>query len=253
MSGHSKWSQIKHQKGVTDARRGQAFTKLVREIAVAARQGGGDPDANPRLRLAVEKARSHNMPTENIERAIKRALGLGDEGQTTLEEVVYEGFGPGGIALLIHAVTDKRNRAVSEIRSVIERASGKMGQSGSVSWLFEQKGVLTLNESIKRAEELALLAIDLGADDFDISDSIVEIRCHPSQLETLRNALEKQGVKNITVELAMVPKTTVALDEKNAELGLRLLERLESLDDVQKVYTNANFPDVVVERYKAIA
>ena len=252
MSGHSKWKTIKHQKGAADAKRGQLFTKITRELMMAARQGGGDPSGNSRLRLAVDKAREANMPTENIERAIKRALGTAD-GQAQLEEVVYEGYGPSGVAILVFVVTDNRNRAVSEIRNVMDRNSGKLGQAGSVSRGFEQKGVLTLEVEPKRAEEVALLAIDLGAEDFSVDGSFVELRCDSANLEGLRNALEKPGVQLTTAELTMVPKALVPLDEHSAEQTLRLLDRLEELDDVQRVATNADFPERVLERYKAAA
>ncbi|MSQ11942.1 MAG: YebC/PmpR family DNA-binding transcriptional regulator [Dehalococcoidia bacterium] len=252
MSGHSKWKTIKHQKGAADAKRGQLFTKLTRELMMAARQGGGDPDMNARLRLAVEKARDGNMPMDNIERAIKRATGATDD-QATLEEFVYEGYGPSGVAILVFVVTDNRNRAVSEIRNVMERNGGKLGQAGSVSWGFEQKGTVTLQVKPERAEEVALLAIDLGADDFTIDGSYVELRCEPAKLEGLRKALEAKGSKPETAEIAMVPKTLTHLDDRPAEQALRLFDRLEELDDVQRVATNADFPESVLERYKAAA
>ncbi|MCS7206878.1 MAG: YebC/PmpR family DNA-binding transcriptional regulator [Dehalococcoidia bacterium] len=251
MAGHSKWAQIKHQKMAADARRGQLFTKLAREITIAARQGGGDVQTNPRLRLAVERAREANMPMENIQRAIRRGTGQGEE-QTRLEEVVYEGYGPGGIAILVQAVTENRNRTVSEIRSVLERGGGKMGGVGSVSWLFEQKGVLTLEEpNPRRAESIALEAIDLGAEDFVLDGSFLEVRCPPERFEALRKALEEKGITFASAELALVPKTTVPLDPATSEQVVRLLDRLEDLDDVQKVYTNADFPNEVLEGYRA--
>lgn len=252
MAGHSKWAQIKHQKARTDAQRGRLFTKLAREIIVAAKQGGPNPDANPRLRLAIQKARDNNMPMENIERAIRRATGQGGDGATNYEEVYYEAYGPGAVAILILAVTDNRNRAVGEIRAALEKHGGKMGEAGSVAWQFEQKGVITVEEADpQRAEEIALMAIDLGAEDFTLEPPYLEIRCTPERFEELRRALQEQGVNITSAELSMVPKTTVPLDTATAERALRLLDRLEDLDDVQKVYSNADFPEEVLERYKA--
>ena len=252
MSGHSKWSQIKHQKGQTDVRRGQLFTKLAREIMVAARKGGDDPNMNPGLRLAVERARQSNMPNDNIDRAIKRAGGPGGEGGSDLAEVTYEGYSPGGAAILVLALTDNRNRAASEVRKTFDRHNSKMAEVGSVSWLFEQKGLITVEEEPQRAEEIALLAIDLGAEDFTLEDSFLELRSPLEQFESLRQALEAQGVVPTGAELSMVPKSSAPLDERSAEKTLRLLDRLEELDDVQQVYTNADFPTEVLERYKTV-
>ncbi|MSQ13732.1 MAG: YebC/PmpR family DNA-binding transcriptional regulator [Dehalococcoidia bacterium] len=251
MSGHSKWKTIKHAKGAADAKRGQIFTKITREIIMAARQGSSDPATNSRLRLAVEKAREANMPMDNIDRAIKRATGVADQSQ--LEEMMYEGYGPGGIAILIFVLTDNKNRAVSEVRNIMDRNNGKLGQAGSVSWGFEQKGTLTLEVDPKRAEEIALASIDLGAEDFSVEGSFVELRCEPTQLETLREAITKQGVKPTSAEVAMVPKTTVRLEDRPAEQALRLLDRLEDLDDVQRVASNADFAEGVLERYSNAA
>ena len=252
MSGHSKWSSIKHQKGAADAKRGQLFTRLTKEIVVAAKAGGGDPDMNSRLRLAVQQARHSNMPLDNIERAIKRATGQG-EGQVELEELVYEGFSPGGAAILVVAVTDNRNRASSEVRNVFDRNNGKMGQVGSVGWMFEQKGLITLEVTTQQVEEVELLAIEHGAEDVTAEDSALEIRSAPEDFETLRQALEDAGLKPLTAEVTMVPTTQTGLDEKTAEQTLRLLDRLEDLDDVQKVHTNADFPEAVLEKYGSAA
>ncbi|MBI4337128.1 MAG: YebC/PmpR family DNA-binding transcriptional regulator [Chloroflexi bacterium] len=250
MSGHSKWSQIKHQKGVADHKRGQVFTKLTREIIAATRQGGGEPAGNSRLRLAVEKAREANMPMDNIQRAIKRALGQG-EGQSALEELLYEGIGPGGVALLVSVLTDSRNRAVSEIRNILERGAGKLAAAGAVAWAFEAKGVILIEEkNSDRAQEIALQAIDLGAEDFTLEDGLLELRTSPERFEALRAALEERQIKVSSAELAMVPKSSVTLDARTAEQTLRLLDRLEELDDVQKVYSNAEFPDEVLEQYR---
>ena len=252
MSGHSKWSTIKHQKGAADAKRGQLFTRLTKEIAVAAKSGGGEVDMNPRLRLAVQQARHNNMPLDNIERAIKRATGQLD-GQVELEELVYEGFGPGGAAILVVAVTDNRNRASSEVRNVFDRNNGKMGQVGSVGWMFEQKGVITLELSEAQIEEAELLAIEHGAEDITNDDTSLEVRTAPQDFEAVRQALEGAGMTALSAEVTLVPTTQTGLDERAAEQTLKLLDRLEGLDDVQKVVTNADFPDAVLEKYAAAA
>ena len=248
MSGHSKWSTIKHQKGVTDARRGQLFTKLAREITVAARQGGGDPDSNFRLRLAVQKARENNMPQDNVDRAIKRGAGGGDGGGD-LEEALYEGYGPGGVAIMLQALTDNRKRTVSDVRSSFTRAGGSLGEAGCVSWNFESRGVVTAEVDPDLGEEIALAAIDAGAEDFKLDGSFLEIYTSFENLEALRSAMEEQGVNVTTAELSMVPRNTVMLDARVADQTLRLLDILEELDDVQKVYSNADLPDEALEKY----
>ena len=252
MSGHSKWSTIKHQKGAADAKRSQLFTRLTKEIAVAAKSGGGEVDMNPRLRLAVQQARHNNMPLDNIERAIKRATGQLD-GQVELEELVYEGFGPGGAAILVVAVTDNRNRASSEVRNVFDRNNGKMGQVGSVGWMFEQKGVITLELSEAQIEEAELLAIEHGAEDITNDDTSLEVRTAPQDFEAVRQALEDAGMTALSAEVTLVPTTQTGLDERAAEQTLKLLDRLEGLDDVQKVVTNADFPEAVLEKYATAA
>lgn len=247
MSGHSKWSQIKRQKGVTDARRGQVFTRLAREVTMAARQGGGNLEANFRLRLAIERARASNMPAENIDRAIKRATGEGEA--TVLEEVVYEGYGPNGVAILVQAVTDNRHRTVADIRNAFTRGGGNLGESGSVAWIFDEKGVITVDSTGKDSEELALTVIDAGAEDFNILDQdTLEVYILPEDLEQVRRALQAQGLTISHAEVTMLPKTTVTLDERAAAQTLRLLDRLEELDDVQKIVSNADFPDEVLAK-----
>lgn len=248
MSGHSKWSQIKRQKGVADAKRGQLFTKLGKEISVAVRQGGSDPQANSRLRLAVQRARDSNMPLENIERAIKRAAGSSDAG--TLAEVTLEGYGPGGSAILLQALTDNRNRTLSEVRNIFSHGNVSLGESGCVSWIFEPKGVITVEVNNVDAEELALFAIDAGADDVKIDEATVEIHTQPEDMEEVRRVLEEKGIEISAAELLRVPKTMIRLDEKSALQSLKLLDKLEELDDVQHVFTNADFPDEVVENYQ---
>jgi len=248
MSGHSKWSKIKRQKGVVDAKRGQLFTKLAREISVAVRQGGADTEANFKLRLIMQKARDNNMPLENIDRAIKRASG-GTDG-AALSEVTYEGYGPGGSAILAQALTDNKNRTLSEMRNILSRGGGNLGESGSVTWLFESRGVIIIDGTKENAEEVALFAIDAGAEDVKIEGTTLEVNTKPQDLEAVRKALEMKKVPISSSELSMVPKTMVKLDEKSALQALRLLDKLEELDEVQHVYTNADFPDDVVGKYQ---
>jgi len=252
MSGHSKWAQIRRSKGVNDARRGQLFTRLGREIVVAVREGGsGDTNANARLRLAVQRARDANMPMDNIERTIKRALGSG-EG-IALEEITYEGYGPGGTAMMVYTVTENRNRTVAEVRNAFNRNGGNMGENGCVDWLFENKGVLEVEINGHDPDELSLEALDLGADDVDAvtpDDEIVTIYTDPSDLETVRKALEKKKYQVMKAETTMVPKTRVDItEEKVAHQVMRLVEKLEDLDDVQDVYTNADFPETFAASY----
>jgi YebC/PmpR family DNA-binding regulatory protein len=248
MSGHSKWSKIKRQKGVVDAKRGQLFTKLAREISVAVRQGGADTEANFKLRLIMQKARDNNMPLENIDRAIKRASG-GTDG-AALSEVTYEGYGPGGSAILAQALTDNKNRTLSEMRNILSRGGGNLGESGSVTWLFESRGVIIIDGTKENAEEVALFAIDAGAEDVKIEGTTLEVNTKPQDLEAVRKALELKKVPISSSDLSMVPKTMVKLDEKSALQALRLLDKLEELDEVQHVYTNADFPDDVVGKYQ---
>ncbi len=248
MSGHSKWSQIKRQKGVTDSRRGQLFTKLSREIEAAVRQGGDSPEMNFRLRLAIQKARDSNMPIDNIERAIKRVAG-GTEGANFIE-ATYEGYGPGGVAILLEALTDNRNRTTAEIRNVFSRGGGNLGESGCVTWIFEPKGVITVTAGDAEEEELALYVIDAGAEDIKVIDGSLEIQTKPEDLEGLRRDLEQRNLAIVSAEVLKVPKSVVMLDEKAALQALRLLDKLEELDDVQRVFTNADFPDEALEKYR---
>jgi YebC/PmpR family DNA-binding regulatory protein len=248
MSGHSKWAQIKRQKGVNDARRGALFTRLAREIMIAAKQGGGDPAANFKLRLAVQRAKGANMPNDNIERAIAKATGAGSEEH--LEEVTYEGYGPGGTAILVSTLTDNRNRTVAEVRHRFSRAGGNLGETGSVGWQFDPKGVITIPTDGRDPDELALTAIDAGADDVQLEEGTIEVQTEPAVLEEVRKALESAGLTIENADFAMVPKTTVELDEKTAHQALRLLEALEELEDVQRVYSNADFSDEALASYQ---
>ncbi len=248
MSGHSKWHSIRHQKGVADARRGQLFTKLTREIIVAVREGGSNPEANFRLRLAVQKARDSNMPMDNIERSIKK--GSGELGGASLTELVLEGYGPSGTAILVEALTDNRNRTVQEVRSTFTRHGGSLGESGCVSWIFDAKGLITVRADGLDADDLALNAIDAGADDVKIEGGYVEIYTRPEDLETVRSALEARNIPIASAELFKVPKTMIQLDDKAAMQTMKLLEKLEELDEVQRVSSNADFPDAVLEQYQ---
>ena len=247
MSGHSKWSTIKRQKGVADAQRGQVFTKLSKEIIIAAKAGGADPVANVRLRLAVQKARENNMPADNIDRAIKRATGGGDGAE--LVEITYEGYGPAGTALLVDVATDNRNRTVAEVRNVFSRAGGNLGETGSVSWNFETRGVISIIANGKDPDDVALYAIDAGAEDVSVGGDTIDVYTAPSDIEQVKKAIEDHGVAVESAETARVAKTTVQLDEKHAIQTLRLVEKLEALDDVQKVYFNAEFSDDVLASY----
>ena len=249
MSGHSKWASIKHQKGVADARRGQLFTKLTREIIVAAREGGGSPEANFRLRLAVQKARDNNMPMDNIERAIKKGTGELEGG--SLADVVLEGYGPSGTAILVSALTDNRNRTIQEVRSVFTRQGSSLGESGCVAWLFDSRGVVTIKAENVDADELALSAIDAGAEDVKVESDYVEVYTKPEELEMVRSTLEQQDLTIESSELSMVPKTLINVDDKAAQQALKLLDKLEEIDGVQNVYSNADFPDSVLEEYQS--
>jgi len=249
MAGHSKWKQIKRQKGVADQRRGALFTKLAREITLAAKQGGADPDGNFRLRLAVQNARDNNMPAENIQRAISRATGPSEGGD--LLEITYEGYGPAGVAILIEAMTDNRNRTVGEIRSVFSRAGGNLGESGSVAWQFESRGVITISTDGTSDDEIADAAIEAGADDFRLDTDSVDVFTAPSDLESVRQALLDSGLEILSAELSMIAKSSIAVEAKEAEQIIRLLEKLEDLDDVQKVYSNAEFSDEVLAAVSA--
>lgn len=248
MSGHSKWSTIKRQKGLTDAKRGAVFTKLSREIILAAKQGGPDTAMNFKLRLAIQRARASNMPNENIERALAKATGTGADEQ--LEELTYEGYGPGGTAILLSCLTDNKNRTVAEVRHRFSRAGGNLGENGSVAWQFAAKGVITIPAAGQDADEVALLAIDAGADDVDVSDESIEVQTDPANLEAVRKTLEGNGIEVQNADFAMVPKVMVELDEKTAHQALKLIDALEDLEDVQRVYSNADFSDEALQSYE---
>jgi YebC/PmpR family DNA-binding regulatory protein len=239
MSGHSKWATIKRKKGATDAKRGQLFTKMTREITVAAKEGGGDPDANFRLRLAIQRARAENMPADNIQRAIQRGSGAGD-GAANYDEIIYEGYGPNGVAFLVQTLTDNRNRTVSEVRNIFTKGGGSLGEAGSVGWMFDQRGlILAEPKEGQSPDDIELAAIDAGAEDVHVDDEgQVEIVTAFNDLKNVQESLTAQDISVVNAERTMVPKTTMSLDDKGMEQVIRLMERLEDLDDVQTVYTN---------------
>src|SRR5687768_9735266 len=244
MSGHSKWSQIKRQKGANDAKRGAIFTKIAREISIAAREGGGDPDANYRLRLAMEKARAVNMPADNIKRAIDKAAGGSAAEQ--YEEITYEGYGPGGVAILVEAATDNKNRTAADVRAMFTKAGGSLAGAGAVAWQFEPRGVVVVPRNGIDADDVALMAIDAGADDVDTESDPIEVITDPGNLESLRKGLEDAGVKVESAEVTMQPKTAIEVDEHVARQNLRLIEALEDLDDVQRVTANFDLPSEIL-------
>ena len=249
MSGHNKWSKIKRQKGIEDAKKGQIYTKLTREIIMAAREGGADLESNFKLKLAITKAREASMPKENIERAIERGAGAG-EG-VILEELTLEGYGPSGTAILIQTVSDNRNRVVQEIRNVFNKQGGTMGSAGSVAWMFDSRGIITIETAGKNTDDLELQAIDAGAEDVKVVDSTMEIYTKPTELELVKKGLEKSGLTINSAELSMIPKILVEAEDKAAIQTMKLLEKMEDLDDVQKVFTNVDFSDAQIEKFRS--
>ena len=236
MSGHSKWHSIKHKKGATDAKRGKLFTKFIKEITVAARTGGGDPDANARLRKAILDAKAGNMPNDTIDRAVRR--GTGAEEGVTYDEITYEGYGPGGVAMLIEAMTDNRNRTVAEIRHIFSKNGGNLGESGSVGWLFEKKGYIVVDKAARPEEELFDIAIEGGADDVRDDGDNFEIITSPENFESVQAAIKSAGIEPQVAEVSMVPQNYIKLEGSSAQQMLRLMEAMEDHDDVQKVYAN---------------
>jgi YebC/PmpR family DNA-binding regulatory protein len=243
MSGHSKWAQIKHKKAHTDAKRGKVFTKIVKELAVAARFGGGDPDGNPRLRLAMEKAKEANMPSENIKRAIMK--GTGELPGTSYEESVYEGYGPSGVALLIETLSDNRNRTVSELRHILSKNSGSLGEAGCVAWIFEKKGYVLVDKKSTDEDTLMSIVLDAGAEDLknDPAEDNYEVVTLPENLNAVREAIVRQKIQVSHAEITMLPKTYVPLNGQAADQMVRLMDALEDHDDVQNVYANFDIPD----------
>jgi len=245
MSGHSKWSTIKRQKGAADIKRGIVFTKMTREIMLAAREGGGSPEANFRLRLAIDRARAVNMPHANIDRAIERATGGGEGAQ--IESVVYEGYAPGGVSVMVEAATDNRNRTASEIRAAFTRHGGKLGESGSVQWIFEQKGIIEIDAAGRSLDDIQLVAIDAGAEDVEVDGTLLTVYTAPSVFEKVKKSIEAAGIPIASAEVSMRPSNSVRVDGEKAQQVLRLVEALEELDDVQKVHANFDIPLEVLQ------
>ena len=246
MSGHSKWSTIKHKKAAKDAKRGKIFTKLIKEITVAARMGGGDVNANPRLRTAVLTARGSSMPSENIERAIKK--GTGELEGVTYEEIQYEGYGPGGVAIIAQVLTDNKNRTVSEIRRLFSKHGGNMGETGCVGWMFDKKGILTVDKSKVDEDRLMDIALDAGAEDVRDEGEVFEVIAQPEDFEKVKERLDQEKIAVTSAQVSLVPKNTVDVDAKNVEQVLKLSEELEDHDDVQNVAANFNIPDELMDK-----
>lgn len=249
MSGHNKWSSIKHKKGKADAQRGKAFTKITRELIAAARVGGGEPDGNARLRAAIAAARSVNMPNDNISRAIRK--GTGDLEGVSYEEFLYEGYGPGGVAVLVQVLTDNKNRTVAAVRHLFSKHNGNLGESGCVSWMFSKKGTILVPRAAIGEEKLIEIALELGAEDVvsEPGSEEYEIHCEPETFEEIRKGLEEQGLAIVSAEVAMVPQSTVALEGKTADQMLRLMNALEESDDVQNVWANFDISDEAMEAF----
>ena len=246
MSGHSKWSTIKRKKGAADAKRGKIFTKLIKELTIAAREGGGDPTGNPRLRLAIDNAKAANMPADNIERAIKKATG--ELEGTTISELTYEGYGPGGVAILVEVATDNKNRTVAEVRHLFSKHGGNMGESGSVAWMFEKKGIITLHKQGKSEEDILEIALNAGAEDMRTEEDFFEIQTDIESFETVRKALVDEELTIENASLQWIAKNTINIGGENAEKLLKLIESLEDSDDIQNVYSNADFDEEFVQQ-----
>ena len=245
MSGHNKWSSIKHKKGAADAKRGRIFTRLIKEITVAARMGGGDPDGNPRLRSAILAAKAENMPKDNIERAIKK--GTGELEGVSYDEMTYEGYGPGGVAMLVECLTDNKNRTVADIKYIFDRHGGNLGEPGCVAWMFEKMGMIVFEKDNVDEEKLLEVALEAGADDVKEEDDGFEVLIPPSDFDAVKQAFDDAGLTYIVAEISMIPQNTVKLEGKKAEQMLNLVEALEDNDDVNNVYANFDIPDDVME------
>lgn len=252
MSGHSKWATIRRSKGANDAKRGQLFTKLGHEIAVAVREGGADPDANFRLRLVLDKARQANMPKDNIERAIKRGSGELRGGEE-LQESTYEGYGPHGTAILVETLSDNKNRTVSEVRRAFTRHGGNLGSDGCVAWMFSRKGYIAIDPGDNDPEEIALIAIDAGAEDVEIEENLVQVYTQPEKLKSVQNALIEASLQPTEAELSWIPQSTMTLGEKEAIQTMKLIEALEELDDVREVFSNLDITDELMAKYETAA
>jgi len=246
MSGHSKWSSIKHKKAALDARKGATYTKVIREIAAAARQGGGNPDANPALRQALAKAKEANMPSENVERAIKR--GTGELPGVSYENVVYEGYGPSGVAIYIEALTDNKNRTTAELRNIFSKKGGNMAGAGSVSWMFQKKGYILVDKKTIEEDKLMTIALDAGAEDMKSEEANYEITCKVQDFENLKNVLQQKGINTQLTEITMIPASTIKVTGGDAKQILALAEALEEHEDVQHVYSNFDIPDEILDQ-----
>jgi YebC/PmpR family DNA-binding regulatory protein len=249
MSGHSKWSTIKHKKGAADAKRGKIFTKLIKEITVAARAGGGDPGGNPRLRSAIAAAKAENMPKDNIDRAVKK--GTGELPGVSYEEATFEGYGPGGVAVLVAILSDNRNRTVAEIRHIFSKNAGNLGETGCVSWMFGKKGLIVFEKEKVDEEKVMNVALDAGAQDVRETDKEFEVVCDPSDFEKVKKQMEQAQLNPLLAEVTMVPQSTIRLAGKEAQQMIRLMESLEDSDDVQHVYANFDIPDSEMEQLSA--
>jgi YebC/PmpR family DNA-binding regulatory protein len=247
MSGHSKWSSIKHKKGAADAKRGKIFTKLIREITTAARIGGGDPESNSRLRVAILQAKTENMPKDNIEKAIKKGTSVGEGGEN-YEEHIYEGYGPGGVAILIEALTDNNKRTTADVRYILSRLNGNLAEPGSVSWLFRKKGYITFDKKTTDEDKIMEHALEAGAEDISSDENEIEVITDLQSFEKVKKAFEVSGPKYVVAEISMIPQTSVKLEGKNAETMLKLMDALEDSDDVQNVYANFDISVHEIER-----
>ncbi|MCP4676077.1 MAG: YebC/PmpR family DNA-binding transcriptional regulator [Deltaproteobacteria bacterium] len=247
MSGHSKWSTIKHKKGAADAKRGKIFTKLIKEVTTAARLGGGDPGGNPRLRKAIDEAKANNMPGDNIDRAIKK--GTGELEGVVYEEVTYEGYGPEGVAVLLEVMTDNRNRTVADIRHMFSKFNGNLGENGCVAWMFDSVGLIVIGKSAADEDQLMDVALEAGAEDIDEVDNNFEIRTSVDTFDAVSNAIKDAGIEMVSSELTRLPQTTVALEGKHAQTMLKLYTHLDDHDDVQNVYANFDISDDIMESF----
>jgi YebC/PmpR family DNA-binding regulatory protein len=241
MSGHSKWATIKHAKGAADAKRGQLFTKFIKEISIAARMGGGEPNSNPRLRTAILKARAANMPKDNIDRAIKK--GTGELGNAVFEEMLYEGYGPGGAAILVEVLTDNKNRAAANVRNIFSKTGGNLGTTGSVSYMFKRQGVIEYDAEAVSEERIIEAGLEAGAEDISAEDGVITVSTDPFEFEKVLEALQAKDFESVSAEVSMIPDTYISLDEETTRKALKLIDRLEDDDDVQHVYSNIDFPE----------
>ncbi|HBT89607.1 MULTISPECIES: YebC/PmpR family DNA-binding transcriptional regulator [Desulfobacter] len=241
MSGHSKWSTIKHKKGAADKKRAKVFTKLIKEITVAARMGGGDPGANPRLRRAIDSAKTQNMPKDNVDRAIKK--GTGDMDGVNYEEILYEGYGPGGVAVMVECLTDNKNRTIADVRYIFNKAGGNVGTDGCVAWMFDKKGVITISKEHANEETLMEVALEAGAEDIKDEGETFDVLTAPEDFDTVKDAIDGAQIPCEVAEISMVPQNTTAVSGKEAEQMVRFMEALDDNDDVQNFYTNADIPD----------